>query len=209
MIINNQEVDISIIYKKIRHIYFRFPCTNSLVITAPKNTSEKQIMEIIKKNQQSLAKLHLKNMKKSDYDSKFYYLGKIYTICFDINISNPYFEDDILYVASKVILDKFIKKETMRIFNDEVARVNEIINDIPPFKLKVRKMKTRWGVCNRRLNTITLNSELIKKDLHLLTYVIVHEMCHFYEPNHSKQFWSRVSQYYPNYKMARRELNDI
>ena len=53
-------------------------------------------------------------------------------------------------------------------------------------------MKTRWGVCNRSNNTITLNSELLKKEITLLDYVIVHEMCHFKHPNHSKDFWNEV-----------------
>ena len=67
-------------------------------------------------------------------------------------------------------------------------------------------MKTRWGVCNRGNNTITLNTELLKKDIDLLDYVIIHELCHFYEPNHSANFWNWVAKYYPNYKEARKRL---
>ena len=67
-------------------------------------------------------------------------------------------------------------------------------------------MKTRWGVNNRGNNTITLNSELLKKDIDLLDYVIIHELCHFYEANHSPRFWAWVSKYYPDYKLARKRL---
>ena len=70
-------------------------------------------------------------------------------------------------------------------------------------------MKTRWGVCNRSNNTITLNSELLKKEITLLDYVIVHEMCHFKHPNHSKDFWNEVSKYYPYYKLARKKLKEV
>ena len=69
-------------------------------------------------------------------------------------------------------------------------------------------MTTRWGVCNTKLKVITLNSDLIYYRRDLIDYVIVHEMCHFYEGNHSTKFWEHVSKYYPNYKQARKELKD-
>ena len=77
---------------------------------------------------------------------------------------------------------------------------------MPEFTLKFRKMKTRWGVCNTLKKTVTLNTELLKKEIPLLDYVIVHELCHFFEGNHSKNFWALVAQAYPNYKEARKKL---
>ncbi len=71
---------------------------------------------------------------------------------------------------------------------------------------QIRKMKTRWGVCNYKSMTITLNSELIKYQRENLRYVITHEMCHFYHHNHGPLFWDMVSKYYPDYKVARKEL---
>ena len=68
-------------------------------------------------------------------------------------------------------------------------------------------MKSKWGVCNIKSMTVTLNTELITKDVHLIDYVIVHELCHFKHMNHSTFFWQEVSKYYPYYKEARRELN--
>ena len=67
-------------------------------------------------------------------------------------------------------------------------------------------MRTRWGVCNRRTNTITLNTELLEKDITLIDYVIIHELCHFFEPNHSKNFWYLVSLACPDYKERRKKL---
>lgn len=53
---------------------------------------------------------------------------------------------------------------------------------------------------------MTLNTELLKKDIKLLDYVIIHELCHFFEGNHGANFWHLVSLAYPNYKEARKEL---
>ena len=49
-------------------------------------------------------------------------------------------------------------------------------------------------------------AELLKKDINLLDYVIIHELCHFFEPNHSKKFWNLVGLAYPDYKNARKAL---
>ena len=69
-------------------------------------------------------------------------------------------------------------------------------------------MKTRWGVCNKKTNTVTLNSELIKYDISKIDYVIIHELSHFLHFNHSRSFWNQVEKYCPNYKKIRNELKD-
>ena len=69
-------------------------------------------------------------------------------------------------------------------------------------------MTTRWGVCNRKNNTVTLNSELMKYSLDKLDYVIIHELSHFVHFNHSSDFWLLVSKYCINYKKVRKELRD-
>ena len=78
--------------------------------------------------------------------------------------------------------------------------------NIPYPNLKIRKMKTRWGVCNRKNNNVTLNSELIKYGYDQIDYVITHELSHFVHFNHSKDFWMTVSKYCPNYKKIRKSL---
>ena len=55
-------------------------------------------------------------------------------------------------------------------------------------------------------NIITLNSELLKKDISLIDYVIIHEMTHFFEQNHGKHFWELVSMAIPDYKEKRKKL---
>ena len=81
-----------------------------------------------------------------------------------------------------------------------------MFNDLPDFKLRIRKMKTRWGVCNKSSMSVTLNTELIHKDVTLIDYVIIHELCHFKYMNHSASFWKEVEKYYPYYKLARKRL---
>ena len=72
--------------------------------------------------------------------------------------------------------------------------------------LKIRKMKTRWGVCNIKTNNITLNFYLSRYNIECLDYVIIHELAHLLEANHSKKFWNIVSKYCSNYKDIRKKL---
>ena len=70
-------------------------------------------------------------------------------------------------------------------------------------------MTTRWGVCNTKSKTITLNLELIKRDTKYLDYVIVHELSHLIYPDHSSKFWSLVEENCPNYKDIKKEMKDF
>lgn len=71
----------------------------------------------------------------------------------------------------------------------------------------VKQMKTRWGTCNIRARRIWLNLELAKKRPELLEYVVIHEMVHLLERLHSKRFYGFMSQFLPNWKALKNELN--
>ena len=68
-------------------------------------------------------------------------------------------------------------------------------------------MKTQWGSCNTVLRNIRLNTELVKKPKDLLEYVIVHELAHFFERNHSDRFVALLDQNLPPWRLIRDELN--
>jgi predicted metal-dependent hydrolase len=73
----------------------------------------------------------------------------------------------------------------------------------------LQRMKTKWGGCNHRSRTIRLNTELAKKPKDLLEYVVVHEMLHLIAPTHSEQFLTLLGKYFPSWREARAELNEL
>lgn len=73
----------------------------------------------------------------------------------------------------------------------------------------LQKMKTRWGSCNTRRRHIRLNTDLVKKPKDLLEYVVVHEMIHLIEPSHNKRFVALMDRYYPSWREATAELNQL
>ena len=206
ILINNNLIDVEIIAKKNKNIYMRFVNSNKILVTCNRFISEKQIMKILEKNIKSLEKMQIRKAKEENDDQFFIYLGKKYKKEWDKTSKNPQFIDERIKIKDEKALALFQKKECERIFKMELERILPYFSNIPNFTLKIRFMKTRWGVNNNGSHTITLNSELIKKDLDLIDYVIIHELCHFYEPNHSSNFWRHVEEYYPKYKEARKRL---
>lgn len=71
--------------------------------------------------------------------------------------------------------------------------------------IKIQASTTRWGSCSS-VNNINLSLFLLLLPQPLMDYVIVHELCHTVEHNHSERFWAKVEQIVPDYKALRNEL---
>ena len=75
-------------------------------------------------------------------------------------------------------------------------------------KVFVRKMKTKWGSSNPEKRTIRLNTELAKKPLECLEYVLVHELVHFIDHTHGEIFTQHLNMYLPNWKSLKSIVNE-
>ena len=202
---NGLELEVVLNRKNNKNIYFRIKEDLKLYVNAPLFLSKDSILKLIQENEENILKMYNKMANKAIENDKFWYLGKSYIINF-IDSGDIFFKDENVYTISLEQLDKFYQSQVIKIFTQEVEIAKKCFSKLPEFTLKFRKMRTRWGVCNTFKKTITLNTELLKKDIELLDYVIIHELCHFFEGNHSKNFWKLVEQAYPNYKEARKKL---
>ncbi len=203
---NGLEIEVIVNRKNNKNIYFRVKEDLKLYVNAPIFLSSNSILKLINENESAILKMYDKVAGRSKDDDKFAYLGKKYNIVIKEDISNVTMDEENVYTPSLEELEKFYQNQIVEVFTKEVDIAKKCFAHLPEFSLKFRKMRTRWGVCNTLKKTVTLNTELLKKDIELLDYVIVHELCHFFEGNHSKNFWNLVSQAYPNYKEARKRL---
>jgi predicted metal-dependent hydrolase len=73
----------------------------------------------------------------------------------------------------------------------------------------VQRMKTKWGSCNPGAGTIRLNTELAKKPLECLEYVVVHELVHLLEPSHNARFVALMDRFMPRWRFRRDVLNRL
>ncbi len=73
----------------------------------------------------------------------------------------------------------------------------------------IKKMKTKWGACNREAKRIWLNLELAKKPFPCIEYIIVHELVHLFERNHNDKFVAHMNNMLPEWKQLKKELNKL
>ena len=208
-IINNQEREVIITRKRSnKNTYLRVKEDLNIYITTNYYTSLKEIEKIIKNNINSIEKMSKRQEKKQEKEEKFYYLGKEYDIVY-LNCKGIILGADKVLIERGFNVDKWFLNEAKKVFKEELEKIYDIFPlEIPYPLLTIRKMKTRWGVCNVRVKRVTLNLELIKKDIKYLDYVIAHELSHLIHPNHSKEFWSLVEKVIPNYKLLRKEMRE-
>ena len=67
-------------------------------------------------------------------------------------------------------------------------------------KLTVKTLKSNWGSCNYKKGYINLNSEMMKKDIKFIEYVILHEIAHLEHPDHSRNFYGYIEKFMPDWK---------
>ncbi len=79
---------------------------------------------------------------------------------------------------------------------------------VPIGKVFIKNHKSRWGSCSAKGN-LNFNYKIVLLPLSLTDYVIVHELCHLKEFNHSTKFWAKVAETLPNHKELRLQLRDI
>lgn len=205
----DNEYQIIVIRKKNKNTYIRIDDNLNIVVTTSFFTPDFTIKKMIEKNSTSVNKMLNKKKMEKEKEEEFYYLGKKYDIIVVSTIDNIEFHDNYLYIKNRKIFQKWYKEEMINLFKERIDYYyNQIEEKIPYPKLKIRKMKTRWGVCNKRDNSVTLNSTLMSENLECLDYVVVHELCHFIHFNHSKSFWNMVEKYCKDYKKIRKSMRE-
>ena len=207
--IDGEEYNVLIEKKKsTKNTYIRVKDDLTIYVTTNRFCSDNYIIDLLIENCNSIKKMIYKTKKKNEYKTKFYYLGKPYDIIYT-NSKDVVFGEEKVFINKNIDIDKFLKKQASIIFLERLNYwYNNFKYDIPYPTLTIRKMKSRWGVCNTKLKRVTLNLELIKKEPCCLDYVIVHELSHFIEPNHSNRFWKIVEDNFKDYKKVRKMLKE-
>ena len=194
--------NVLVVKKNNKNSYIKIKDDLTIYVTTNYLTTKGEVKRMLDNEKDFLKRSLSRARKKMEKDELFYYLGKKYDIIL-VPFENTEVYDDKIYVKDMKALDKWLKKEMKRIFSERLEyNYNLFDEDIPFPKLKIRSMKTRWGVCNKRDNSITLNSKLIRYSIHEIDYVIIHELSHFVHFDHSKEFWETVRMHMPDYKKS-------
>ena len=102
-------------------------------------------------------------------------------------------------------IEKLCQK-ALSVIPDKVKYYAEIMG-VTYGRITIRNQKTRWGSCSSKGN-LNFNCLLMLMPDKVLDYVVVHELCHLKQMNHSKKFWKEVERYMPDYKNYKKWLNE-
>ncbi len=205
----DKSYDIVVLKKRTtKNLYIKVKDDLKIYITCNIFTSDREIKRIVGNNRKSIERMLDRAIMLDEKKQDFYFLGKKYDIVYT-NIDEVSLGENKIFLSKNIDLDKWLKKQALKIFSEHLENCYEnFTRSIPHPSLRIRKMKTRWGVCNTKTYVITLNLELITKDINCLDYVIYHELSHLVEANHSKRFWAVVEENFKDYKKYRALTND-
>jgi predicted metal-dependent hydrolase len=191
-----------------------------VIVRAPEDISEDRIMFELQKRKRLIEKKINSDQKfNNDYLPKefesgeqFLYLGKYYTL--EINFTHEqsvYFGNGIQITAinkanAKSILLNWYKQKAIEILTPRILFFAEHIG-VKRKKINITDAKYTWGTCTPSGN-LNFNWRLIKAPLEVIDYIVIHELSHLRESNHSPEFWNIVGVQMPNYEEAKGWLKE-
>ena len=209
--------------KKIKNMYLRVvPPEGTVKISAPYFVDDDKIIEFVESKidwilakQKQIANMEYVPELKYVNGEKHYLWAEEYTLqLIANNIKTAFVKENTLYLPvskrskmknrQKTLEDFYrleLQKEIADIYDKYTAKVGR-----KPSEIKIRKMKN-WGNCKQN-GVITLNLNLAKKPKICLEYVLIHELCHLIEFNHSKKFKMLMDKNCPNWREIKKILNE-
>ncbi len=110
----------------------------------------------------------------------------------------PAMDDLVSYKRCRKAAAEFVTKYLATLVERET---------VPKHVVRIKNHRTRWGSCSRQ-GTLNFNYRIVLLPSELAEYIIIHEVCHLYELNHSFRFWNQVARFLPDYAIRRKRLQD-
>lgn len=221
------DIIISVEQKNIKNINLRVcPPDGRVRISAPRRLDLETIMvfaasklEWIKKQQVVVSERSRKPLPQFTDRECHYYNGKPYRLEVVEVEATPKVEMQndslVLYVRPgstmekrRNILEAWYRVQLKNTLPELIAKWEKVMN-LSVNQFGIKKMKTRWGSCNRGAQRIWLSLELAQKSPECLEYVLVHEMVHCLERKHNAVFNNYMDKYSPRWRFIKKELNGL
>ena len=143
--------NVEVVFKNNKNTYIKIKEDLTIYVTTNLFTPQREIKKLLDREKPFLRKVLSKVKKRSEKDLEFYYLGSKYDII-KVPFETLEIDNNKIYVKDEKTLEKWLKKEMLKVFEERLQYCFSLFEEKIPFpKLKTRKMKTRWGVCNRKL----------------------------------------------------------
>ncbi len=230
-IYNGNIIEYSLTRNAKKNVNFRIKGDGTVCISAPKRISNKELQNMIKDkaewiitNQNNIMqKQHNSIDKKITSGSYMILNGNKYIIRIISGKENSvYFHEKLLtiqikekYIFNQDYINRFFEKwirETIyylcnQLIDRYLIKLNKYHLKKP--ELSIRNMTSRWGSCIPANNKIIISKNLIYPPFKCLEYVVLHELSHLIEPNHSQKFYNIIAEIMPDWKERKKVLNEF
>jgi len=220
------DIEVQVHRKNVKNLNLRvYPAKNEVKVSVPRRAPETAIHTFIE-NKVSWIRKHLNRVPAKKAKPKIllktgetvFVWGKPFTLNVIRKEKSPKVyirNDNELFLQVRPGADSSKKEQVLNEWyrNQLKASIPDLIAKWEPVmgvsvsEFGIKRMKTRWGTCNIRAKRIWLNLELSKKRPEFLEYVVVHEMVHLLERLHNKRFYSYMTQFFPQWRSLKKELN--
>lgn len=225
---NVNGIDIDIEHKPIKHIHLSvYPPHGTVHISAPEGISDVALksyamrkMAWIIQKREILTSYHRQTEREYLSGEAHYYLGTLYrlkvirsnTELQHVNRNGDYLEIYVKERAEKQhienVLFEWYRQQLKPLIEKYIDKWSKILN-VEPMFWEIRLMTSKWGSCMYKTKRLLFNSELAKKPLHCIEYVVVHEMTHLIERTHTDKFRLILDRYFPTWEKVQRDLNEF
>ena len=193
--------------KNMKRMILRVRNRHEIVLSTNK-VSAKRCKEFIIESKEWILNQHATIQEPFGEGSNFYYLAQTYTIC---HHSKPlYISNENIYLdpgRAKKQSDDLYKSAAKTYIPSRLELWRKKMG-LEVQSLRFRCAKSRWGSCNSK-GDITFNPYMMKLSHEMIDYIIVHELAHLREMNHSKAFYGLVQEYIPNYKVIQKQIKEL
>ena len=188
--------------KKMKNIRYTYK-DGVFKVSAPHwSASEKQIIQGLDKYADQLIKADVRS--KASSDNFIYILGEKVTLHESGEI--PFTDGSVITYKNREDLNKNLAKWFLKVVEPRHRYYEKIMGIKKPYKVKIRKMTTRYGTNSLTTHSITYSLVLVHYSIDVVDSIIIHELAHEFVRNHSKQFYDVVYKYCPDYKQLHRRL---
>ncbi|MDK9716557.1 MAG: M48 family metallopeptidase [Trichlorobacter sp.] len=219
------EINVEVVRKKIKNLHIGvYPPDGRVRVAAPTKMGMEAIrvavigkLGWIKKHQLKFANQERQSPREYVTGETHYFQGRRYRLNLQPHDGRPrimachgtielHVPTDSSIEYREALLYAWYRKQLKEQVPELLAKWEQIIG-VQAAAWGVKRMKTRWGTCNPTARRVWLNLELIKKPIHCLEYIIVHELVHLLERLHNDRFTTLMDQYMPSWRQYREELN--
>jgi len=218
-------IDVDVVYKDIKNLHIGvYPPMGRVRVAAPSRLDDDQVrlaviqrLPWIKRQRQELQTADRQSQREMVTGESHYVWGSRIRLKVIERPGRPHIEVDgnrlLLYTRPddtaeqlRALLDQWHRDQLRQALPELISKWEERL-DLSVPKWSIRRLKTKWGSCNRESRHIWFNTELAKKHPDCLEYILVHEMAHYVERNHGERFTKLMDRYLPDWRSRRDQLN--